>query len=121
MILIGFEKEVSLPLIFIPFREPETVMMNEVVWEIFDLTRLNIYAKFVHLGITLALRIENSLELIYAANVGAKYLLVSLNKAEELQKVVEHYMLDAKLLAIVNDKIELTHALSFGIDGAIKL
>lgn len=70
-------------------------------------------------NISFAVFIENSIEAVLTHNLGASYLIVSLKNAKEIQSIAEHYLFDAKVLALINDDRELKEAINLRLDGVI--
>ena len=70
-------------------------------------------------AVEMALRISNITELIYAASLGAKYIVVSKNSAKTAQNIAENYLFDAKILVMLESEDEIQEFAILGIDGAI--
>jgi len=60
-------------------------------------------------------------ELIFCANLGAKYIFCdTIKNAKNFQKIVDDYLLDSKIVLLVDDFDKIEEATHYGID-AIKL
>ena len=60
-------------------------------------------------------------ELIFISNLNAKYAFCdNLEKAKKFQKIANEYLLDTKIILIVNNFDDIENIANFGIDG-IKL
>ena len=67
--------------------------------------------------ILFALGVTNINELIYAAALGASYIMVSRNFAKSAQDIAENYLFDAKILAHIQEESEIEEMALLGIDG----
>ncbi len=70
-------------------------------------------------GVSLALKVSNTKELLYASALGAKYIMVSKEEAKTAQSIAENYLFDAKILAMVEDEKDIEELAILGIDGLI--
>lgn len=67
-----------------------------------------------------AVKIHSLEELVLFANLTPQFLLLDkLDKAKAFQKVVEHYLLDCKLLCVVKSQKQIAKIAQLGIDGVI--
>ncbi|TLD80140.1 hypothetical protein LS68_007945 [Helicobacter sp. MIT 05-5293] len=70
-----------------------------------------------------AVRVNNITDLLIYANLQAKYLIVhfedSLQDAMQYQKIIEHYLLDCKLLYPIKNDAQIQKVAKCGIDGVI--
>ena len=70
-----------------------------------------------------AVKIHSLEELVLFANLTPQFLLLDkldkLDKAKAFQKVIEHYLLDCKLLCVIKSQKQLAKIAQLGIDGAI--
>jgi len=74
----------------------------------------------LHLNhINFALGITTLKELIYAAALGASYIMISKKLAKTAQGIAETYLFDAKLLVHIHDEDEIEEMAYLGIDGVI--
>ena len=69
--------------------------------------------------ITFALGVTNINELIYAATLGASYIMVSQDFAKSAQSIAENYLFDAKILVHIKEEQEIEEMALLGIDGAV--
>jgi len=70
-------------------------------------------------SIPMALKIATITELIYASSLGAKYLIISKESAKSSQAVAETYLLDAKILVMLEDESEIEELAIIGVDGVV--
>ena len=86
---------------------------NKTVWIEFDLELMRYcYDNGVHYAVS----IENEMEAVYANALGARFLMCSLKTASTIQKVAEHYLFDAKVIATIDERV-FHKAIEAGIDG----
>lgn len=65
-----------------------------------------------------AVKIENIKDLLIYANLKAKYVLLQ-KSPEKYQKIAETYLLDTKILYIIEEIEEIEEIAKMGIDGVI--
>ncbi len=70
-------------------------------------------------SLSFALEAANLSEVVYAHNLGAKYILVQENLAKSAQNVAESYLFDAKILCRMKSGTDLDEKIIEGIDGVI--
>lgn len=76
--------------------------------------------EYAHLNsMSFAMGVEDVTELIYAASLGAKYILLKKELAKTAQKIAESYLFDAKILVRVSDEDEIEEMAILGIDGVL--
>jgi len=63
--------------------------------------------------------VQNTLEVIYAHNLEAKYIIVPKEIAKNMQELADNYMFDSKILAIISDTKEIAKVATQHIDGVI--
>lgn len=85
----------------------------------FDVNYLATYKELVQKGCDVAIGVSDIKELIYACNIGVKYVLANREDAAIMQKIVDSYMFDAKLLAIIYEEDEIEWAATAEIDGVV--
>ncbi len=91
-----------------------TTPANKTVWIEFDLELMRYcYDNGVHYAVS----IENEVEAAYANALGAGFVMCNLDIAQKIQKLAEHYLFDAKVIALVDERL-LDKAIEAGIDGA---
>ncbi len=85
----------------------------------FDAKELAKYKKLVDEGEDIALGVSDIKELIYACNIGVKYAIANKEDAAIMQKIVDSYLYDTKLLAIIYEEDEIEWAATAEIDGVV--
>lgn len=119
MIFLGFYPEISLPFICVPFNEPHNILANHLPCENLSYERLSLYISFHADKIPFALYVHSPQDVVIGANVGATFLLTSPSNAHAFQQIIEHYMLDVKLLMISTQE-NILDAITWGIDGVVE-
>jgi len=69
--------------------------------------------------IPFALSISNITELIYAAALDAKYIIVKKETAKTAQEIAENYLFDAKILVHIDSESDIEEMALLGIDGVL--
>jgi len=69
--------------------------------------------------IIFALGIKNITELIYAASLGASYIMLDKELAKTAQSIAENYLFDAKILVHIREENAIEEMTLLGIDGVI--
>jgi len=62
---------------------------------------------------------KNLQEVVYASSFDVKYIIVKKNIAKEAQNIANNYMLDSKILVVIDSKEELVENAIDEIDGVI--
>ena len=70
-------------------------------------------------NITFAIRVEDITQLIYAASLGASFVLVQKSLAKTAQDIAENYLFDAKIVVMIEEESEIEELALLGIDGVI--
>jgi len=70
-------------------------------------------------GIDMALTVTNIEQLIYAASLNARYIIVEKEIAKTAQNIAENYLLDAKILVKIETEEEIEEIALLGIDGVL--
>lgn len=65
-----------------------------------------------------AVKIDNIKDLLIYAGLGAKYVMLQ-KSPEKYQKIAEDYMLDTKILYIIEEIEEIEEIAKMGVDGVI--
>ncbi len=65
-----------------------------------------------------AVMVENMIDFMLCAHFSPRFLLVD-SHAQEYQKIIDTYLLDSKLLCVVEDLSEIKSLAPYGIDGVI--
>lgn len=113
MIIIGGRKEVSTG------EELSFDAKGKLKYFRFEIEELGTYKELVSSGADVALGVSDIKELVYACNLGVKYALTNKEDAAIMQRIVDSYMYDTKLLAIIYEEDELEWAASAEIDGVV--
>ncbi len=92
---------------------------NSVVALYFSPENLDIIEHLRQNNVYFALHVETTADAIIGENLGAAYLIVLPKYAEEIQKVAEHYLFDAKILGYIDSEKNLNDLIEMRIDGAI--
>lgn len=92
---------------------------NSVIALYFSPENLDIMEHLRKNSVRFALHVGNAVDAIIGENLGASYLIVLPRDAEEIQKVAEHYLFDAKVLGYIDDVNDLNDLIEMRIDGAI--
>lgn len=69
--------------------------------------------------IIFALRIKEITEIIYAAALGAHYIIVDPELAKSAQNIANNYLFDAKILVKIEEEEEIEEMALLGVDGVI--
>lgn len=113
MIIIGGRKEVSTG------EELSFDGSGELKYFRFNANDLSMYKALVDAKASVAIGVCDIKELIYACNIGVKYAITNKEDAAIMQKIVDSYMFDTKLLAIIYEEDEIEWAATAEIDGVI--
>ena len=99
--------------------EIERTPANSTLFIHFSESNLDIIQHMRQNNLTFALEAANLSEVVYAHNLGAKYILVKEDLAKSAQNVAENYLFDAKILCHLKNDANLDEKISEGIDGVI--
>lgn len=113
MIIIGGRKEVS---------SDERLSLDgtgELKYFRFDQNELSTYKELVEKNESVAVGVGDIKELVFVCNIGVKYAIANKEDAVIMQKIVDSYMYDTKLLAIIYEEDEIEWAAMSEIDGVI--
>jgi len=91
--------------------EPNTTVVFEMNMELLSYCTGN----SLHCGVIA----KNTLEVIYAHNLGARYIIVPKELAKQMQELADNYMFDSKILAIISNTDEIAVCAEQHIDGII--
>ena len=69
--------------------------------------------------IRFALYVTSTTEAVLAENMNANFLLVHPKIAQEIQKVADHYLFDAKVLGYIDQEDQLEKLIDMRLDGAV--
>jgi hypothetical protein len=92
---------------------------NSVVALSFAPENLDIIEHLRRNNVRFALRVQTSTDAVVGENLGASYLIVLPKEGEEIQKVAEHYLFDAKVLGYIDTQKDLELLIEMRLDGAI--
>ena len=93
---------------------PNSTLMVEFNAESLELIRYMQQNK-----LSFALEVETLSELIFAHNLGARYIIVEGEFAVTAQAIAENYLFDAKILCRLQQEGDLEEKIRDGIDGVI--
>ena len=63
--------------------------------------------------------VKNITEIIYASSLGASFIIVRSELAKSAQTLANEYLLDAKILVLIEDESEIEELAILGVDGVI--
>ncbi len=69
--------------------------------------------------ITSSICVKNITEIIYASSLGASFIVVRNLLAKSAQTLANEYLLDAKILVLIEDESEIEELAILGVDGVI--
>jgi len=99
--------------------EIEHTPANSTLFIHFRESNLDIIQHMRQNNLTFALEAATLSEIVYAHNLGAKYIIVKEALAKSAQNVAENYLFDAKILCRLTKEETLDEKISEGIDGVI--
>ena len=99
--------------------EIEHTPANSTLFIHFRESNLDIIQHMRQNNLTFALEAATLSEVVYAHNLGAKYIIVKETLAKSAQNVAENYLFDAKILCRLTKEETLDEKISEGIDGVI--
>lgn len=70
-------------------------------------------------SVTYAVKITSFTDLVVYANLGAKYVIIQHTNVEEFQRIANDYLLDTKILVLIQSTQEIENIARLGIDGVI--
>ncbi len=92
---------------------------NSTLYITFSETNLDVLQHMQQNHLNFAVEVQSVLELIYAENLSAKYIVVNSDLAKNSQKIAENYLFDAKILVHIEQESEIEAMAYEGIDGVI--
>ena len=121
MIIVGGDEFVSTgETLFLPNNGSlDGVTPNSVVYEIFDKKKLKDYKEMTERGVSLALHVSDLRELVYICNLGVKYAVANKEDALGMQKAMDGYLYDTKLLVLIDEEEEIEWVAANEIDGVL--
>jgi len=99
--------------------EIEHTPANSTLFVHFREANLDIIQHMRQNSLIFALEAATLSEVVYAHNLGAKYIIVKETLAKSAQNVAENYLFDAKILCRLTKEETLDEKISEGIDGVI--
>ena len=99
--------------------EIERTPANSTLFIHFRESNLDIIQHMRQNNLNFALEAATLSEVVYAHNLGAKYIIVKETLAKSAQNVAENYLFDAKILCRLTKEETLDEKISEGIDGVI--
>lgn len=99
--------------------EIEHTPANSTLFLHFKESNLDVIKHMQQNHLSFALQADNLSEVIFAHNLGAKYILVKENLAKSAQNTAESYLFDAKILCRLESGTDLEEKINEGIDGVI--
>ena len=95
------------------------IQPDSVSFTRFERSKLDFYKQASKEGYALAVYVSDIKELIFVCNIGVKYAVATQDDAPIMQRVMENYLFDTKLLAIIDEEDEIEWAAANEIDGVI--
>lgn len=97
----------------------DTSAPNDLICRNFNKNELQQYKALVLQKVPLLLHVVDICDLVYACNIGVKYIAAIKEDALIMQKIVNEYLYDTKILALIYDEDEIEWVATHGIDGAL--
>jgi len=92
---------------------------NSPIFIEYSQENLEIIEHLTQASITFCLKVETLTEMIYAANLGASFIIVKKEIAKSAQEIANNYLFDAKILVKIEDEKEIETLAILGIDGVL--
>ena len=92
---------------------------NSIIALFFSPQNIDLIVHLRNNKIRFALYVTSTTEAVLAENMNAHYLLVHPKVGQEIQKVADHYMFDAKVLGYIDQEDQLEKLIDMRLDGAI--
>jgi hypothetical protein len=92
---------------------------NSIIALFFAPQNIDIIVHLDNNKIRFALYVTSTTEAVLAENMNANYLIVHPKVGQEIQKVADHYMFDAKVLGYIDQEDQLEKLIDMRLDGAI--
>lgn len=92
---------------------------NSIIALFFEEQNLDIITHLRDNNIRFALYVTSSVEAVLAENLRATYLIVLPKNGDNVQRVAEHYLFDAKVLGYCEEQEDLESLIELRLDGAI--
>jgi hypothetical protein len=92
---------------------------NSLLFVVFSETNLDIIDHCRKNSLSFAAEAASLREVIYAENLGASYIIVEEELAQEAQKAAETYLFDAKILCRIEEESMIEEIAQKGVDGVL--
>ena len=92
---------------------------NSVIVLFFATQNIDLITHLRNHKIPFGLYVASTTEAVLAENLRANYLIVHPKVGEEIQKVADHYMFDAKVLGYIDQEEQLEKLIDMRLDGAV--
>jgi len=92
---------------------------NSLIYLVFNEKNLDIINHLKDNDINFILAVNTVLDLIYAENLGASFIVVESALAKSAQKIAETYLFDAKILCHIREESQIETMAFEGIDGVV--
>jgi hypothetical protein len=92
---------------------------NSTIYLDFSEDNLEIINHAISNEVILALGAVNVTEIIYAASLGASFIVVPKELSKTAQNIANNYLFDAKILIHITDENEIEELAILGVDGVI--
>ena len=92
---------------------------NSTLFLSFTQSTLPLIQKIQKQKLPLALSVNSVSEVVFAHQLGAKYIIVSKNLSKTAQEIAENYLFDTKILCLITDEDALEEKILEGVDGVI--
>ena len=92
---------------------------NSVIVLFLAVQNIDIITHLRNHKIRFGLYVSSTTEAVLAENMRADYLIVHPKVGEEIQKVADHYMFDAKVLGYIDQEEQLEKLIDMRLDGAV--
>ena len=92
---------------------------NSVIVLFFAVQNIDLITHLRNHKIRFGLYVASITEAVLAENMRADYLIVHPKVGEEIQKVADHYMFDAKVLGYIDQEEQLEKLIDMRLDGAV--
>lgn len=92
---------------------------NSIIALFFTPQNIDLIVHLRNNKIRFALYVASTTEAVLAENMNANYLIVHPKVGQEIQKVADHYMFDAKVLGYIDQEEQLEKLIDMRLDGAV--
>jgi hypothetical protein len=119
MIIIGGHKAISTGEGLFFGENVDISTSKDLICRNFDKNRLAEYKELASQKVPLLFHVVDIRDLVYACIIGARYVAVIKEDAPIMQKIVNDYLYDTKVLALIDDEDDIEWVATHGIDGAL--